>query len=137
MLNSSSLSLVLYFFKSSMIYHVYVSIPLRSPTVHGSPRTNFQNIGGKWSGIALNDLIALPNRYPTNLNISRWVGVELAGLGTKQSLFSPWLFLLFTDLIINGRDVPSISPHRFVRVSLYGPPASIEPSPINLAENAF
>lgn len=131
-LNSLSESFKLCFFKSSTIYHEYVSKPLRSWIVGVSLMTCFQNTGGKCSGSGAKVLIAKPIKHPKNLNISKWVGLFEAGFGIKVSLFSPWLFLLFTVLIKRGKFSDSISSHMFVMASLNGPPASILPSPKNL-----
>ena len=69
--------------------------------------------------------------------MSRWVGLFELGLGMKQSLSWPWLFLLLEVLISKGRASDSISLQMFVKDSLKGPPASIEPSPKNSVLHDF
>jgi len=126
-----------FFLRSVRTCTEYASIPLRSAIVRVSPSNYFQKRLGRWKGRGDLVLIQKPSMYPRYVNISWWVGVVDAGFKVKQSLLSPWSFLLFGVLIKSGKQSDSNSSQALVSASLKGPPTSMLPSPASRTSHAW
>ena len=110
------------------------SIDDKSCRSTGCPTSCFHTNPARLMGRVAPVRSPMPRNFPRNAKHWSWKPSERAALGRNLSRFRPLFFFLFGAAVSMGRCGAWSSAQKSVMLSLYGPPASIAPSPSNLTE---